>query len=64
MTIQQQTFVLNVETLIDMKFEVDCKSKIKSFSIITKKMEMIIRYWGGLNFDIVRAYNTPNPNAT
>ena len=47
-----------------MKFELDLKCKIKSFSIITKKMEMIIRYWGKLKFDIVRVYNTDDVNAT
>jgi hypothetical protein len=29
----------------------------KSISIYTKNCETVIRYWGGLKFDIVKLYN-------
>jgi len=30
--------------------------KWKSISIYTKKREIIIRYWGGLKFDVIKIY--------
>lgn len=38
-----------------MKFKLKL-GKFKSFSIYTKKKQTIIRYWGGLQFDVVNLY--------
>ncbi len=40
-----------------MKIKFSLKGKWKSISICTKKYETLIRYWGGLKFDIVKMYN-------
>ena len=39
-----------------MKVKFRLKDRWKSVSIYTKNCETIIRYWGGLKFDIVRLY--------
>ena len=33
------------------------KIKRKSLSIYTRKKQVIVRYWGGLKFDIITLYN-------
>lgn len=40
-----------------MKIKLRLKSRWKSISIFTKDCETIIRYWGGLKFDIVKLHS-------
>jgi hypothetical protein len=39
-----------------MKIEFKLKGRWKSFHFYTKKCETIVRYWGGLKFDVVKLY--------
>lgn len=39
-----------------MRYTIRLKPRWKSLSIYTKKREILIRYWGGLKFDVVSIY--------
>ncbi len=39
-----------------MRIKFDISGKWKSVSIYTKNCETIIRYWGGIKFNIIRLY--------